>query len=355
MEKSISVRGKRPGAAPPPDYERELAPLMKSIDEAVAGIRDERQRLSVRQAVGEAVHGAIQQLSTQQSRSRASALATPALESGVNALKQVQNLGFVEFTAGLINGTFEAIVGATIKQMKAYSELVADLAKTLAEFQADHVTTAQINAHLAQRYGDGLGGTSCRTAYTFKEVPADAETGTPAKTAHASLLEVVSALLEETKGNKIPLVFATPNEISSSATSFTAAQVELLRAAVAEMLAIKMITHLRAMAREGMARIVVSNGEILSRLTFTVTSTDAQTVQRTRYDQSNFSASVNGSVGFGSWFRTSFGAGYSNLQVSSVNESTFDAVTMNAEIIGQVRILFRTESFASIVKDDPIS
>ncbi|MBZ4373459.1 hypothetical protein [Corallococcus sp. AS-1-6] len=355
MEKSIRARGKRPGAAQPSGYERDLAPLMKTIDDAVAGIRDEKQRMSVREAVGEAVHGAIQHLSTRQPRSPPSTLATPALDSGVAALKQVQNLGFVEFTAGLITGTFDAIVGATIKQMKAYAELVADLAKTLAEFQEEHVTTAQVNAHLSQRYGDGLGGTSCRTGYTFKDTAADAATGAPATTAHENLMQVVTALLEETKDNKVPLQFVSPNEVSSSATSFTTAQVDLIRAAIAEMLAIKMITHLRAMARDGMARIVVSNGEILSRLTFTVTSTDAQTVQRNRYDQSNFSANVSGRVGFGGWFRTSFGASYSNLQVSSVNESSFDAVTMNAEIIGQVRIQFRTETFAPIVVDDPIN
>ncbi|MCY1018227.1 hypothetical protein [Pyxidicoccus sp. MSG2] len=353
MEKSIRVSGKRPGSRKP-DYEKDLGPLMKTIDKAVAGIRDEKQRLEVRQAVGEAVHGALSHLTAAGQPRGGASLAAPALDAGVNALKQVQNLGFVEFTAGLINGTFDAVVGATLKQMKAYAELVADLARTLAEFQEEHVTTAQINAHLAQRYQDGVGGTSCRTGYTFQATPADPDSGAPAKTAHENLLEVVNALIAETADNKTPLQFVTPNDIPSSATSFTAAQVTLIRDAVAEMLAINMISHLRAMAREGMARIVVSNGEILSRLTFTVASTDAQSVQRSRYEQSNFSASVNGRVGFGGWFRTNFGASYGTLQVSSVNESTFDEVTMNAEIIGQVRIQFRTESFAPIVTDGPI-
>jgi hypothetical protein len=46
---------------------------------------------------------------------------------GMDVASQVQNLGFVEFTAGLINGTFDAIVGATIKQMEAYAALVRNL------------------------------------------------------------------------------------------------------------------------------------------------------------------------------------------------------------------------------------
>ena len=83
-------------------------------------------------------------------------------ERAIGVAKQVQDLGFVEFTAGLINGTFDAIIGATIKQMKAYAELVADLAKTLSQFQAENISDAQVNAHLSNRYPDGQGGTSVR-------------------------------------------------------------------------------------------------------------------------------------------------------------------------------------------------
>ncbi|NEP29258.1 hypothetical protein, partial [Moorena sp. SIO3I6] len=75
-----------------------------------------------------------------------------AVECGISRPKQVQELGFTEFTAGLINSTFDAIMGATIKQMEAYRELVANLAKTLAQFQAENVSDVQITDHLVQHY-----------------------------------------------------------------------------------------------------------------------------------------------------------------------------------------------------------
>ncbi|NES85533.1 MAG: hypothetical protein F6K10_31280 [Moorea sp. SIO2B7] len=48
----------------------------------------------------------------------------------------------------------------------------------------------------------------------------------------------------------------------------------------------------------------------------------------------------------------SAGASYSNLNVKAVNESSFDSLTMSTEIIGQVKLRFRTETFASVGGDN---
>src|SRR4028119_2179275 len=119
-------------------------------------------------------------------------------ERAISVAKQVQDLGFVEFTAGLINGTFDAIIGATIKQMQAYAELVADLAKTLSQFQAENISDAQVNAHLSNRYPDGKRGTSVRSNYTFQATTADPANGVTARTGNQNLQAVVDALISET-------------------------------------------------------------------------------------------------------------------------------------------------------------
>ena len=123
-----------------------------------------------------------------------------AANAAMNVASRVQNLGFVEFTVGLINGTFDAIVGATIKQMEAYAALVADLAKTLSQFQAENVPDAQINAYLSNRYPDGAGGTSIRTDYIFSETAADSVNGIVKKTAPENMRAVIDALILETAG-----------------------------------------------------------------------------------------------------------------------------------------------------------
>jgi hypothetical protein len=272
----------------------------------------------------------------------------------MDVAKQVQNLGFVEFTAGLINGTFDAIIGATIKQMKAYAELVADLAKTLSQFQAENISDAQVNAHLSNRYPDGQGGTSVRSNYTFKDTTANLAEGVEAKTASEKMQAVVEALISETAGLKAPAVPLTRTSLGiaqgDTPITFTDTQVAMIRRAIGLTLASNMMDHLRAMAREGMARIVITEGSIRTKLTFTVNSTEVQATQKAKYDRESFGANIRGSAGWG-WGRVSAGASYSNLNVNTVNESSFDSLTMSTEMIGEVNVKFKTETFPAIVTE----
>lgn len=272
--------------------------------------------------------------------------------SGMAVAKQVQDLGFVEFTAGLINGTFDAIIGATIKQMKAYAELVADLAKTLAQFQAENISDAQVNAHLSNRYPDGQGGTSVRSDYTFQATAANPAEGIEAKTASEKLQAVVETLISETAVLKTPAVPLTRTNlgiaVGDTLTKFTDVQIALIRKAIGQTLASNMMDHLRAMAREGMARIVITDGSIHTKLTFNVTSTEEQKTQKDKYNSQSFGANIRGSAGWG-WGRVSASASYSNFSVNTVNESSFDKLTMSTEMIGEVLLKFRTESFPAIV------
>ncbi len=272
--------------------------------------------------------------------------------SAMEVAKQVQNLGFVEFTAGLINGTFDAIIGATIKQMKAYAELVADLAKTLSQFQAENISDAQVNAHLSNRYPDGQGGTSVRSNYTFKDTAADPANGVTGSTASQNLQAVVETLISETAGLKAPAVPLTRTSLGiaqgDTPITFTDAQVAMIRRAIGLTLASNMMDHLRAMAREGMARIVITEGSIHTKLTFNVSSTEVQATQKSKYNSQSFGANIQGSAGWG-WGRVSAGASYSNLNVNTVNESSFDSLTMSTEMIGEVHLKFKTETFPAIV------
>ncbi len=268
-----------------------------------------------------------------------------AAQAGIDVAKEVQNLGFVEFTAGLINGTFDAITGATIKQMQAYAELVANLAKTLKQFEAENISQAQVTAHLIERYPqpEDNSKTVVRPDYTFSEIAANPQDGTPAKTANAQLTEVANTLVAETGNLDTPLSLS----IAANQTQFTNAQVQEIREKLSESLAQSMIDHLREMAREGMARIVITDGEILSKLTFQVTSTEADRKAKSEYERQQFGAYIRGRAGWG-WGRVSAGASYSKLNVKAVNESSFNSLTMSTEIIGQVKLRFRTETFPPV-------
>ena len=59
---------------------------------------------------------------------------------------------FPEFVASLIKGVFNAIVNASIQQMEAYAELVANAAKSVDQFAEDNITDEDARDWLASTY-----------------------------------------------------------------------------------------------------------------------------------------------------------------------------------------------------------
>jgi len=204
---------------------------------------------------------------------------------------------------------------------------------------------------LSNRYPDGQGGTSVRSDYTFQATAADLANGVTGSTASEKMQAVVEALILETAGLPATARLTRTNlGIAQGDTpiTFTAPQIGLIRLAIGQTLASNMMDHLRAMAREGMARIVITDGSIRTKLTFNVNSTEVQATQKAKYNSQSFGANIQGSAGWG-WGRVSAGASYSNLSVNTVNESSFDSLTMSTEMIGEVNLKFKTETFPAIV------
>ena len=259
-------------------------------------------------------------------------------DKGMDVASRVQNLGFVEFTEGLINGAFDAIIGATLKQMEAYAKLVKDLAQTLKEFQTANVSDAQIDAYLSSRYPDSKGGTSIRKDYKFEDTT-DTSTGVET-TATTKIKTITDTLILETSS-------LDPGKLTGDLLSnpVTGGNVIKIRTAISLLLASNMMSQLRAMAREGMARIVITDGSITSRLTFKVETTDIDIRQASEYRASNLNASVSGYYSGKKW-GVSGAVGYSKINVSAVNETNFDKTTMVAEMFATVDLKFKTETFA---------
>lgn len=270
-------------------------------------------------------------------------------QRGMETAQQVQSLGFAEFTAGLINGTFDAVVGATVKQMEAYAKLVADLSKTIEQFQAENVSDAQISQYLAERYPDGQGGTCVRPDYQFQDVLEDPKTGAAKIDANQQLTDVVNALIAETAGLDSGIsITGADLKLDPAAKSFTAPQVARIRAAMGRLLATNLYKYLRDMARDGMARIVVTEGEIMSKLTFSISTTTMQQKQKDNYNE-NLNRTQVGVGGNGFWWRAKASTDNTNLNVNSMNEKSFDSTLMKAEMIGEVKVRFKTESFPPVM------
>src|SRR3954454_16919397 len=62
-------------------------------------------------------------------------------------------IDFPSFVASLIQGTFKAIVDASIQQMEAYAALLKNVAATVDRFMDDNVTEGMAKDHLASEHG----------------------------------------------------------------------------------------------------------------------------------------------------------------------------------------------------------
>jgi hypothetical protein len=286
-------------------------------------------------------------------------LETGALTAGLEALARSTELPFPEFTAKLVTSTFDAILGATIHQMEAYADLVSSIAKTIKDFEVSNVTDGDVTRFLADNYPDGAGGTCARSNYEFIATPAAGDA--PEETAGAKLGKVFYDLVDirlrsvwtpdnddDVPRPANPADYDSDDPTATTANAFTQEQVQRIRTGVRRYLAQGKLDQLRLMAREGMARIVVSDGHILSKLTFRVATTDQQMKTYTEYERQRLAAVGIGGLG-ASWGGIVAGAFYSTLRVKTMNEQTYNKATMDAQMIGEVKINFHSQTFPPII------
>jgi len=76
--------------------------------------------------------------------------ATETIAARAGALSD--EIDFPAFVAGLVHGTFDAIVDATIRQMEAFADLVSAVAKDVDQFTRENVTTNHVRDWLAEQY-----------------------------------------------------------------------------------------------------------------------------------------------------------------------------------------------------------
>jgi hypothetical protein len=220
-------------------------------------------------------------------------------------------IDFPGFVASLVQGTFQAIVDASIQQMEAYASLLQEVAKTVDDFMADNVTDDMARDHLVDTYGD-----------VFQR---DLASGRPE-------LQVDQNTL---KAGELPtflsdLGFDSPMDIDENAIE-TVIVPETQRT-LAEM------RHqtLATMVMMGINRVVVDDGEINAKLIFHVDATESMSMTFDENKPTNWT--LAGRLG-----RNAFGA--SGIMVQTTNLNAQSDLNVRADLTGEVRIRFRSETF----------
>lgn len=179
----------------------------------------------------------------------------------------LREVNFPNFVAELIQGVFQAVVDASIQQMKAYGELVQSVAMSLSDFRDQNVSENQGRDHLVSKYPtlmqvnivDGQPRVGPRPNASGADLPNFKD--------ELGLDEDVSELDEETIEEK--LVPAARNDLARSRQ-----------------------TLLATMLLMGINRIVVTDGKINAKLRFDFRARDSQNSYAQTFDYKNFGQST---------------------------------------------------------------
>lgn len=234
--------------------------------------------------------------------------ATEALAQRAGAL--VSEIDFPGFVAGLVHGTFDAIVDASIRQMESYSSLVSAVAKTVDQFTDENVTPNQARDWLAQRYPGEVRVAPPTADQPQPQLVPAAEGLAPPWLADYGVdgEELTSDLLEQ---RVLPQV----------RTHVGAERQQLLA----------------TMVMLGMNRVAVKDGSITAKVMFRATANDAAKVG---YAAGSDPKSV---ADWGERGSLSY-SGASNTMVSTLGVNAQSDTTLRADLFGEVKLNFVSET-----------
>jgi hypothetical protein len=241
-----------------------------------------------------------------------------AEQRAMEALTKLNSIGFPEFTAKLIGDTVDAVIGSTIKQLKSYAELVAELEMGLESFKAKCVTDESAAQYLKEGYPSAGGDSAVAEGNTYDH------------TMYASIV------------NRLGPIDGLVDPGADTGT-FTADNMTKIQAAVKMALgkaAEGSFEQLRILLQMGYARIVFTSGRIKSKLTFDVTTNDQRQRSSSDIAQSSFQASANMGGLLGAILGVSGSMSSRSFHVRTITERQMEADRVSADIMGEVEVNF---------------
>lgn len=237
-----------------------------------------------------------------------------ATAAGVTQMARlVKEVNFPAFVSSLVKGVFNAVVDASIQQMKAYGELVNSVAMSLSDFVDQHTDVAEGQKHLAKKYPNIFEITSgklkVKEDYDSDSMPDfQAELGTDAP---------VEDLADEDALQK--LVVAARTEIARGRQQLLATTILM-----------------------GINRIIVTDGRINAKVSFNFTASD--TVERhgqyMEYEKQVMEGEITTTdMHVKGRFEQPVG-----LKVFTQGDST-GGIEANAALSGDVTLRFKSETF----------
>jgi hypothetical protein len=247
--------------------------------------------------------------------------------AAVTEAARLDEIGFPEFTTKLITDVFDALVSANIRQTESYMELLSAVGKSLTAYindTKDDIDGAQIMQFLA----------------------AALPPGDPEGEA-ASKVEVGSTLTDDdaqTLNTALQLPDQDPPTVAA-AGQVTQSSFEAIMEAVAARIAASKYALLQEMVRQGILRLVVEDGQIETRLTFTTYGSTFAANRSSDYSRKDFNFRAKARTGFAlsKWVSAAASTSYNSVRVRTTTSEDRDTSGSQVQIYGGVKIRFKTD------------
>lgn len=254
-----------------------------------------------------------------------------AVEDAVEQATRLDEIGFPEFTAKMINSTFEALIIANLRQMESYIGLVEQVSKELKVYvndTKDDIGGAEVLQFLEAvlpALESGEGSQHDSKAIEGEELDAD----------DANTLNEALAVPEEVDQPAV----VPPNE------ELTGALWTNLLNAVAQRIAVNKYNLLQEMVKQGILRLVVTNGIIECHLTFTTYGLSAYRRDTTDYRRTQTNKRSSAGAGFilAPFFHAKERTSSTRLSIRTTKETQQDYSGSRVQIFGRVEINFKTD------------
>lgn len=246
--------------------------------------------------------------------------------AAVTEAARLNEIGFPEFTAKLITDTFDALVGANIRQTEAYIDLVTQVSKTLTQFIND--TKDDISGEMILQF-------------LAKVLPAaEEESGTKVKQG-GTLTEQEATTIT----SAVALAGDEANNPAISQGDIDKSKYQSILDAVARRISADKYTMLKEMVKMGILRLVVESGVIETRLTFTTYGSTFYQKQTSKYHRDAFSFRAKAKTGslVSLWAKASASTSYNSVNISTAKETNRDISGSRVQIYGRVEINFKTD------------
>lgn len=225
----------------------------------------------------------------------------------------VGSVDFSAFVSGLIKGVFQAIVDASIEQMRAYQDLVSAAVSSVSKFESD-ISDEDSSGYLASQYPSSFGLAG----------------GLAKATGDGSVSDQLIAELSLPRGSNL----TDPGTLRLAMT------------AARQKMAAQRQQNLATIVMMGINRIVVTDGRINARVLFDVSAKDTATEQRSTDTTST--TSRNTQTKSKSFWGTSNTTDTRSTSLSvRTASSAKDAaeVSLHAQLSGEVSVNFKSETF----------